>query len=81
MTHWRRFRKRPIVVEAYQTIEPVDIETPEGTMHASPGDWIIRGVEGELYPCKPSVFKIVYEPVPNRNTATRVTNSGEKDDP
>ena len=37
------------------------IETLEGTMHASYGDWIIRGTEGELYPCKPSVFERKYE--------------------
>lgn len=39
------------------------IYTLEGEMHASPGDWIIRGVEGELYPCKPNIFKITYEKV------------------
>lgn len=38
------------------------IKTPEGTMRASIGDWIIRGTEGELYPCKPSVFERKYEP-------------------
>lgn len=40
-----------------------DIRTLEGIMHAKPGDWIIRGTEGELYPCKPSVFERKYEPV------------------
>ena len=40
-----------------------EIETLEGTMLASPGDWIIRGVKGELYPCKDSVFQLTYEPV------------------
>lgn len=39
------------------------IHTPEGTMRGDPGDWIIRGVENELYPCKPSVFDATYEPV------------------
>lgn len=38
------------------------IPTLEGVMTASPGDWIIRGTEGELYPCKPSVFQRKYEP-------------------
>lgn len=38
------------------------IKTLEGTMRASIGDWIIRGTEGELYPCKPSVFERKYEP-------------------
>lgn len=40
----------------------IDIKTLEGTMHASPGDWIIRGVKGELYPCKPDIFEATYEP-------------------
>jgi hypothetical protein len=39
-----------------------DIRTLEGTMHASPGDWIIRGVKGEFYPCKPDIFEATYEP-------------------
>lgn len=39
------------------------IRTLEGTMRAEPGDWIIRGVKGELYPCKPDIFAATYEPV------------------
>lgn len=39
------------------------ISTLEGEMEASPGDWIIRGVEGELYPCKPDIFEKTYEKV------------------
>lgn len=38
------------------------IETLEGVMEANPGDWIIRGVEGELYPCKAAIFEQAYEP-------------------
>lgn len=37
------------------------IKTLEGTMRANPGDWIIRGVKGELYPCKPDIFAATYE--------------------
>jgi hypothetical protein len=37
------------------------IPTPEGAMRANPGDWIIRGVKGEVYPCKPDVFETTYE--------------------
>jgi hypothetical protein len=40
------------------------IDTLEGTMRADVGDWIIRGVQGELYPCKPDIFEATYEPVP-----------------
>lgn len=39
------------------------IATLEGVMRAEIGDWIIRGVKGELYPCKPDIFATTYEPV------------------
>lgn len=39
------------------------INTLEGWMTASPGDWIIRGVANELYPCKPDIFAETYEEV------------------
>ena len=39
------------------------IETLEGEMRASCGDWIIKGVKGEFYPCKPDIFEATYEPV------------------
>ena len=40
----------------------LSIETLEGWLHASPGDWIIKGVNGEFYPCKPDIFEKTYEP-------------------
>lgn len=58
-----KYRKKPIIIEAYQTEVEQDIETPEGVMHASVGDWIITGVKGEPYPCKPDVFAATYEPL------------------
>src|SRR5690606_3184601 len=39
------------------------IPTLEGTMIANPGDWIIKGIKGEFYPCKPDIFEATYEPV------------------
>lgn len=39
------------------------IKTLEGEMLAQPGDWVIRGVKGELYPCKPDIFLATYEEV------------------
>jgi hypothetical protein len=39
------------------------IETLEGTMTADSGDWIIKGVAGEFYPCKPGIFAATYEAV------------------
>lgn len=40
----------------------IEIRTLEGTMRADVGDWIIQGVKGELYPCKPDIFEATYEP-------------------
>ena len=37
------------------------IRTKEGDMRADIGDWIIKGVKGEFYPCKPDVFELTYE--------------------
>jgi hypothetical protein len=39
------------------------IRTLEGTMRAEIGDWLIKGVQGEFYPCKPDIFEASYEPV------------------
>lgn len=39
------------------------IHTHEGAMEAQPGDYIIRGVKGEFYPCKPDIFTATYEEV------------------
>jgi hypothetical protein len=39
----------------------LSIDTLEGIMIARPGDYIIRGIKGELYPCKPDIFQETYE--------------------
>lgn len=84
-----KYRKKPVVIEAYQIIDPKDeqtrpipnwlieatikgvvrpytdgtlvIDTLEGPMRAQIGDWIIQGIQGELYPCKPEIFAATYE--------------------
>lgn len=45
----------------YKSGNGAAIHTLEGEHFASPGDWIIRGVKGELYPCKPDIFEQTYE--------------------
>lgn len=55
--------KKPIKVTAYQTSETMKIETLEGTMTASPGDYIITGIDGEQYPCKKDIFERTYEEI------------------
>jgi len=48
-----------------QGTEPcnMEIKTLEGNHIANRGDWIIKGVKGEFYPCKPDIFEATYEPV------------------
>lgn len=47
----------------YSSVEGLTIKTLEGVMTASEGDWIIKGVKGEFYPCKPDIFAATYEQV------------------
>ena len=72
-----KYRKKPVVIEATQWFKdgahpavvnatlsgmPVYlIDTLEGDMMVLPGDWIITGVKGEHYPCKPDIFEMTYE--------------------
>ncbi len=58
-----KYRKKPVVIEAYRTTKKMVIETLEGSMTADIGDWIITGVKGEKYPCKPDIFEMTYERV------------------
>ena len=48
----------------------ISILTLEGAMEASVGDWIVRGVKGEFYPCKPDIFALTYEHVPDHAEPT-----------
>ncbi len=43
--------------------DTIEFKTLEGIMTAQRGDWIIKGVAGEFYPCKPNIFEMTYEPV------------------
>lgn len=88
----KKFRKRPVVIEAVQfTYENMDevhewawkqsagvaknvdtdgsplllIHTLEGVMQCEIGDYVIKGVNGEIYPCKPDIFKKTYDSVTN----------------
>ena len=57
----RKYRKKPVIIEAYQTDEELLINTLEGDLLASVGDYIITGINGEQYPCKPDIFEKTYE--------------------
>jgi len=82
-----KFRKKPVVIEAWKWDETKEmfieigcnqmsssgntnrpdemtrlrIKTLEGTMSVNKGDWIIKGVKGEFYACKPDIFRMTYE--------------------
>lgn len=64
-----KFRKKPVVIEAIQWTGDNAIDVyrfthgSEGIMTANVGDWIIRDVNDELYPCKPDIFEKTYERV------------------
>ena len=58
--NWISCSKQPVFVKGKPAIK---IHTLEGTMTASIGDYIIKGVEGEFYPCKPDIFRKAYEKV------------------
>ena len=59
----KKYRKKPIIVEAYVATKEEHIKTLEGTMKADKGDYAITGIRGERYPCKPDIFKQTYEEV------------------
>lgn len=59
----KKYRKKPIIVEAYIATKEEYIKTLEGTMKADKGDYVITGIRGERYPCKPDIFKQTYEEV------------------
>lgn len=46
-----------------QSYEHFSVETPEGNMRITEGDYVIKGIKGEFYPCKPDVFAKSYEEV------------------
>lgn len=52
--------KKPIPVQAIQIFEPFEVVTLEGTMIGNSGDWLMKGIEGELYPCIRSIFEKSY---------------------
>lgn len=68
-----KYRKKPVVIEATQWFKAGDhpavtkfekgcgwVDTLEGGHIVTPGDWIITGVKGEHYPCKPDIFEMTY---------------------
>lgn len=85
MIEFRKYKKKPVIIDAilitednmdevakvtghYSVFEAtsdelpyIEIRTLEGNMKARPGEWLIRGIKGEYYPCKPEIFDATYE--------------------
>lgn len=59
IVNWTNGRAEGWIDHEYHLV----IRTLEGDMRASSGDWVIRGVKGEFYPCKPDIFEATYDPV------------------
>jgi len=57
------YRRKPVIIRAIQIKELCEVDTPEGTMRGNPGDYLIQGVQGELYFCKPDIFAKIYEAI------------------
>lgn len=53
--------KKPIPVNCVQIHEPFEVESLEGLVRGKPGDWLMRGVRGELYVCDREIFEQTYE--------------------
>ncbi len=70
MSEEKEYRKKPVVIKAYQTDVEMEIETLEGTMKADVGDFIVTGVQGEQYPVKPDIFKETYDLVDEEDEKT-----------
>ena len=61
---WTHGSNTPAVMDQHpEQGRLLSINTLEGAHWVSPGDWVIKGVAGEFYPCKPDIFAATYEPV------------------
>lgn len=58
--------KKPIPVKCIQIKEPFKVETMEGVLEAKAGDYLMIGIEGEMYPCDRKIFHDTYEIIKNK---------------
>lgn len=61
IVNWINQGKSKEELHAWHNGTNIFIDTLEGSMTAEVGDWVIRGVKGEFYPCKPDIFNMTYE--------------------
>jgi hypothetical protein len=62
----QKYRKLPVVIDAYKTDIELTIPTDRGLVTAKQGDWVVRGTAGECYPCDANVFPTIYEPAEDK---------------
>jgi hypothetical protein len=58
---YQQAKKKPIPVRCIQINEPFEVETLEGIMKGQPGDWLMVGINGEMYPIADEIFKKTYD--------------------
>ena len=58
---WMEVRKKPIIVYALRMLMDFEVDTLEGTHRGKAGDYLLKGVEGELYPVKKEIFEKTYD--------------------
>lgn len=58
---YKKAIKKPIPVRCIQIKEPFEVETLEGKMKGQAGDWLMIGVNGEMYPCAKEIFEKTYD--------------------
>lgn len=58
---YQQAKKKPIPMRCIQIQEPFEVETLEGVMKGQPGDWLMIGIHGEMYPIADEIFKKTYD--------------------
>lgn len=59
--NFKRAVKKPIPIKCIQIDEPFEVETLEGKLNGKAGDWLMIGVNGEVYPCDREIFEKTYD--------------------
>ena len=63
---YKKALKKPIPIRCVQIDEAFEVETLEGVMKGQPGDWLVIGIHGEMYPIADEIFKKTYDLVKDK---------------
>lgn len=58
---FKKAKKKPIAIKCIQIDEPFEVKTMEGKLTGKSGDWLMVGVDGEIYPCDAKIFEKTYD--------------------